>query len=210
MRKCLDCGKELRDVEMVCAECGSENLSLIEEAETFKEKKPKGGFIILSVVVLIGIISGILVYQNSLKTVPAEPVKNAMAAFYSGDLDGYINEMYGSFQTDAENYLTSQYGSYSAFEESTKDTLINAYGENYIVETEVVDVFSYSDKMIEFVQQACDAVGYDADITDVKHITVRIVTKNTEGAQTYYIADEYSAEIGGKWYMLPKSMLISE
>ena len=52
MRKCLDCGKELKDVDMVCPDCGSENLSLINENEetNFKEKRPKGGIIVLIIV----------------------------------------------------------------------------------------------------------------------------------------------------------------
>lgn len=206
MRRCLDCGKELKDVEMVCSECGSENLSLIEE-EVFKEKKPKGGIIVLIIILIIGITAGILVYKSSQKSIPAEPVENAMAALYSGDLGGYVNEMYGAFQTDAENYLTSEYESYEAYRESTEETLKNAYGDNYKIETETVDVFTYSDKMCEFVNEACSSLGYDAEIAELRHVTVRIVTSNSEGAQTYYIADDYSAEIGGKWYFLPKNML---
>lgn len=212
MRKCLDCGKELKDVDMVCPDCGSENLSLINENEEniYKEKKPKGGIIVLIIVIIIGITAGVLVYNSSQNSVPAKPVEKAIKALYSGDLEGYIDEMYGAFQADAENYLTSEYGSFEAYSDSTKSTLKNAYGSDYKIESRVVDVFSYSDKMIEFVNQACDSAGYKADITDLKHITVRIITKNDEGAQTYYIADDYSAEIGGKWYFLPQNMLVSD
>lgn len=212
LRKCLDCGKELKDVDMVCPDCGSENLSLIDDNDekVYKEKKPKGGIIVLIILFIIGVAAGILVYSSSQKSVPAEPVETAIKALYSGDLEGYIDEMYGAFQTDAENYLTSEYGSFEEYSESIKSTLENAYGDDYTIETKVVDVFSYSDKMVEFVNEACDSAGYKADITDLKHITVRVVTKNDEGAQTYYIADDYSAQIGGKWYFLPESMLSSD
>lgn len=212
MRKCLDCGKELKDVDMVCPDCGSENLSLIDDTEqnAVKKRNPKGGIIVLIAVVIIGITAGVLVYGNSQKSVPAKPVETAMKELYSGDLQGYIDEMYGAFQGDAENYLVSEYESFEAFKQSTEETLVNAYGEDYKIESKAVDVFDYSDKMIEFVNEACESAGYKSDITDLKHITVRVVTSNSEGAQTCYVADEYSAEIGGKWYLLPQSLLSAE
>ena len=211
MRKCLDCGKELRDVDMVCSECGSENLSLIEnEEENYKENKPKGGLIALAVVLIIGIISGVMIYRNSSKTVPAEPVKNAMAAFYSGDLEGYVNEMYGSFHSDAESYLTSTYGSYSSYEESTLATLKETFGDDYSIKCKTIDIYSYSDEMVALFQEACGTIGYDETFEDVKHVTIRTVITNEEGLESYYIADEYSVEINGKWYFLPKSYLVVE
>lgn len=209
MRECLDCGKELRDVDIVCTECGSENLSLIEEENTQKDKNPKGALIILIAVLIIGILSSVIVYKSSQSTIPAKPIESAMAAFYSGDLQGYIDEMYGEFKTDAENYLTQEYESFISFEESTIETLKSAFGDNYKIETKVVDVFDYSDKIIQFTNDACADCGYDALITDLCHVTIRIVISNDEGAQSCYLADEYSAQIGGKWYFLPQGLLVN-
>ena len=175
MRKCLDCGAQVKDVDMQCPECSSENLSLIEEdKEVFKEKKPKGGIILFVVVVIIGIIVGIAVGNNAKNVVPAKPIKTAVSALYNGDLDGYINQMYGCFTADAENYFSQEYGDFEAYKKENDEILKQAYGKNYSIKTKVVDVYDYSDKMIEFVQGTCDELNYDVKIEDLKHISVRV------------------------------------
>ena len=210
MRKCLDCGAEVKDVDMQCPECNSENLSLIEDKKAHKEKKPKGGIILLIVVVIFGIIASIVVGDNAKNVVPAEPIKTAITALYAGDLDGYINEMYGCFTADAENYFSEEYGDFEAYKQENDEILKEAYGNNYSIESKVVDVYDYSEKMIDFVQQTCDELNYDIKIEDLKHICIRVSIENDEGAQTYYIADEYSVQVSGKWYFLPKDMLVVE
>lgn len=212
MRKCLDCGAELKDVEMKCSECGSENISLIENDDENKEnlpKKPRTFVFIIAIFAVIGIIASIVAFNYSSGSVPAKPIEKAINAMYSGDLDTYVNQMYSKFQTDAENYLSNQYGSYSAYESSTKETLINAYGENYKVETKAIDVYPLSSKMVEYLNEACSESGYKVNITKAKNVTVRTVTKGDDGNEMYYIANEYSAEIGGKWYLIPKGLLNS-
>lgn len=210
MRKCLDCGAELDDVAMKCSECGSENLSLIEDNESKKTslpKKPKTFIIIISVIVILGIIASIVAFNFSSSSVPAKPVEKALTAFYTGDLDTYVNQMYGVFQSDAESYLTNQYGSYSAYEESTKETLKATYGDNYKIEAKVIDVYPLTDKLVDDLKTACSKTGYKANITDARNVTVRIVTKGDDGQEEYYIANEYSAEVGGKWYLIPKGLI---
>lgn len=210
MRKCLDCGAQLKDVDMQCGACGSENISLIENEDKSKEalpKKPKTFIFVIAVFVVIGIIASIFAFNYSSKTVPSEPVEKAINAMYSGDLDTYVNQMYSKFQPDAENFLSDQYGSYSAYEASTKETLINAYGENYKVETKTIDVYPFSSKMVEYLNELCYESGYDVQINKAKNITVRTVTKGEDGNELCYIADEYSAEINGKWYLVPKGLL---
>lgn len=210
MRKCLDCGAEVNNVDMKCPECQSENLSLIEEEKVFKEKKPKGGLILLIVVVIIGIIAALIVGDNAKNVVPAKPIEKAVTALYAGDLDGYINEMYGCFTADAENYFSEEFGNFETYKQENDEILKQAYGENYSIKSKIVDVYNYSDKMVELVQQTCDDLNYDIKIEELKHVCVRVSIENEEGAQSYYIADEYSVQVGGKWYFLPKDMLIIE
>ena len=211
MRKCLDCGKELKDFELKCSECLSDNLSLInEEQESAREKKPKSFLILLIVIVIIGFASAIFAYNYLNKTVPAEPIKEAVASLYSGDLEGYIEPMHSEFKPDAESILLSEYESYQAYTESIKETLENAYGDNYKIDTQVIDTYKYSDKIVEFLNEAVQSIGYDVEITSAYHVTVRVVTGNDDGAETYYVADDYSCEIDGKWYFVPKNMLVSE
>ncbi len=210
MRKCLDCGATLKDFEMSCGECGSENLSLINEETTeYKEKKPKGFLILLIVIAIIGIVSAVIVSNNAKRTMPSKPIEKAVVSLYSGDLAGYINDMYGSFKADAENFFTESYGDFETYKKENEDILINAYGADYKISSKVIDVYSYSDKMIEFYQNACKELGYDIAIEDMKHVTIRVDISNDEGAQEVYIADEYSVQTGGKWYFLPKNMLVS-
>lgn len=212
MRRCLDCNAELPNAAMECTECGSQNLSLIEEKTTEKTALPKkvnAFIIVIAAVFVIGVVCGFFAYKYSAKTVPAEPIKNAMNSLYTGDLQGYIDEMYKSFQSDAENYLNNEYGSFSSYKDSTEETLKNAYGDDYKVVSEVIDVYPFTDKMVEFLNDACKEAGYKVEITDAKNVTVRTVTKNDDGAESYYIADEYSAEIDGKWYFVPKGLLVS-
>ena len=210
MRKCLDCGATLKDFEMSCGECGSENLSLIEEeAHEYKEKKPKGFLILIVVIAVIGIISSIIISNNAKVVIPAKPIEKAVVSLYSGDIDGYINEMYGGFKSDAESFFTDSYGNFETYKQETEDILINAYGTDYKITSKVADVYSYSGKMIEFYQSGCDNLGYDIKIEDMKHVVVRVSISNDEGAQEVYVADEFSVQVGGKWYFLPKNMLVS-
>ncbi len=211
MRKCLDCGAELQDFQMQCSECGSENLSLIEEEQVKQaENKPKGALILFVVIAIIGIICAVLVSTNANKTVPAKPIKNAVTALYSGDIQGYIDEMYGGFKADAENFFTQSYGNFDTYKDETVEILKNAYGNNYEITSQVVDVYSYTDSMVEFYQDVCTELNYNIKIEKMKHITVRCAVENDEGMQQYYIADEYSVQVGGKWYFLPKDMLVIE
>jgi len=210
MRKCLDCNAELKDFQMRCSECGSENLSLIEEeAHEYKEKKPKGFLILIVVIAVIGIISSIIISNNAKVVIPAKPIVKAVVSLYSGDIDGYINEMYGGFKSDAESFFTDSYGNFETYKQETEDILINAYGADYKITSKVADVYSYSGKMIEFYQSACDNLGYDIKIEDMKHVIVRVSISNDEGAQEVYVADEFSVQVGGKWYFLPRNMLVS-
>ena len=208
MRKCLDCNTELKDFEMKCSECGSENLSVIEEEQPhFKEKKPKAFIILLCAVVVLGLVCAIIVGNNAKKAVPAKPIETAIVALYSGDIQGYVDEIYGDFKVEAENFFLDTYGNFDAYKQETEDILKDAYGNKYEMTSKVVDVFSYSDLMIEFYQEACDELGFDIQIEDMKHVTVRVSIENDEGAQEYYMADEFSVQVGGKWYFLPKDML---
>lgn len=209
MRKCLKCGQELPDVAMKCDVCGSDELSFIENTKNNKTtaKKPKSVIIIAAVIAVSVILAIIFTYSYFKTSVQSEPVKNAVIALTSGDLQGYLDEIPQKMQTDTENYYVEQNGSIEAFKSQTESALEENFGEKYSIDAKVIDSYDFSEDLIESLNSACKDKGYDLSFESGKHITLRLMVESKDGKTKNYSAVEaFSVSTNGKWYYLPNEI----
>lgn len=202
MRYCKDCGAEVEDVAMVCSECGSKNLSLIE-TENITEKKPlqKKTIVkivigaILAVCIICGIVFGakIVIYNTQVS-----PVVEGITALMKGDLDSYC----GAFDehlsdvvsdsvmssTDSENFKTSR-------DSDLKET----YGDNYKIHVKAVNNQLCSEKTVAVLNEMYSQ--YDITIDEARFVTVTVHISGDSG-EILQSKTLYSVKINGKWSML--------
>lgn len=199
MRKCLDCGAVLEDIDMKCTECGSKNLSEIESDKTKKPIKKssliKLACVTVAVVIVIAIIiSGALIVVRNTQTAP---VVAGVKAMVSGDLDGYVGEFYKSYQDGVRSYIWSS-DSADDFKENRVKEMKETYGDDYKIYAKCVDVRDCSYKTIASLNS--DYSKYEATIQDAKFVTVSVFITGSNG-ELVTSTTLYSVKIDGKWTM---------
>ncbi len=210
MRKCLKCGELLPDVAMKCDKCGSEELSLIEE-ESANTKKLKPVILITAVIAVAVIVAIAFTYSHFKTSAYTKPVKNAVVAVTSGDLDAYLKEIPEKMQGDTENYYFEKYGSTEAFKNGVESSLEEEFGENFSVDAKVIDSYDFSDDLLESLNASCKENGYNIEFQNAKHITLRLMIESQNGnTKNYTAVTEISVESDGKWYYLPNELFESE
>lgn len=199
MRKCLDCGAVLNDIDMKCTQCGSKNLSVIE-SQTVKNPIKKGSVIklialALAVVIAISaVISGAFIVVRNTQTAS---VVAGVKAMVSGDLDGYVESFYERFQDDVRSYLWSS-DSADDFKDSREKKLIEQYGEDYKIYVKCVAVRDCSKNTVVSLNR--DYSKYEAEIDDAKYVTVTVFITGSN-SELVTSTTMYSVKIDGKWTM---------
>ena len=199
MRKCLDCGAVLEDIDMKCAECGSKNLSAIESDKP-KNPMKKSTLIklicaVVAGIIIIGIIiSGAMIVIRNTQTAP---VVAGVKAMVSGDLDGYVGEFYEGYQDDVRSYVWSS-DSADDFKDSRIKEMIETYGDDYEIYVKCVDVRDCSKNTVALLNS--DYSKYEAEIQDAKYVTVSIFITGSN-SELVTSTTLYSIKIDGKWTM---------
>lgn len=210
MRKCYDCGKELSDVAMKCDECGSENLSFIEQEETEKREKNPKTYIIFIIAGIIAVLAIIVACIHSAEKIPAKPIQNALIALNDGEIDTFLEEIPERMQTDMQQLILGENGSFEAYKSQISAQLEESFGENYKISAKLIDSYDFSDDLLESLNQACVDSGYNIEFSDAKHITVRLMIESkNEKIKNYSAVESYSVEYDGKWYYMPTELLSS-
>lgn len=199
MRKCLDCGAVLEDIDMKCTECGSKNLSAIE-SDTPRKPMKKSTLIriicaVVAGIIIIGIIiSGAFVVVRNTQTAP---VVAGVKAMVSGDLDGYVGEFYKGYQDDVRAYVWSS-DSADDFKDSRIKEMKETYGDDYKIYVKCVDVRDCSKNTVALLNS--DYSKYEAEIQDAKYVTVSIFITGSN-SELVTSTTLYSVKIGGEWSM---------
>lgn len=203
MRKCLDCGQTLNDIDMKCTKCGSKNLSMIDDEQdnqaVAKPKAKKKTAVIISsvaaaIVAICIIIGGALMVIRNTET---EPVTAGIKSMMSGDLDGYVERFHPAFQ-DAIKGAFLQTTTADDYQKQQQEGLEKTYGSDYRIYVNAIDVKGCSDKTVESLNSDYE----DAEVTfeDAKYVTVSIFISGSTG-ENYQSRSVYSVKIDGKWYM---------
>ena len=197
MRKCLDCGAVLEDIDMKCTECGSKNLSAIE-SDAPKNTMKKSTLIrlvcaVVAGLIIIGIVIGgaMIVIRNT----QIAPVATGVKAMVSGDLDGYVGEFYEGYQDDVRAYIWSSDNA-DSFKESREKELKETYGDDYKIYVDCVAVRDCSDNTVKSLNN--DYSKYEAEIQDAKYVTATIFITGSN-SELVTSTTLYSVKIDGKW-----------
>lgn len=205
MRKCLDCNKELQDVDMICTECGSDNLSEIISERPIKSISKKSiGIIATCAIVIIAIVSaivfgGFVVLENTL----SRPCVDGVLAMHSGYFDDYLKEFPESLQSAVKAVYLVDTTSEDYKEQQIKGLKEN-FGDDYKIECKAVDVIKANSQTVEVVNSLID--DEDELIEEMNHVTVVTVISGSKG-ETVTSRTVQSVRIDGKWYLFDVSLL---
>ena len=205
MRKCLDCNKELQDVDMICTECGSDNLSEIISERPIKSISKKSiGIIATCAIVIIAIVSaivfgGFVVLENTL----SRPCVDGVLAMHSGYFDDYLKEFPESLQSAVKAVYLVDITSEDYKEQQIKGLKEN-FGDDYTITSKAVDVIKANSQTVEVVNSLID--DEDELIEEMNHVTVVTVISGSKG-ETVTSRTVQSVRIDGKWYLFDVSLL---
>lgn len=202
MRYCKDCGAEVEDIAMICSECGSKNLSLIESDNANVGRRwSKKAIIktaiaaILAVFVIFGIVIGakIVIYKTQIS-----PVVEGMTALMKGDLDAYSNAFDEHLADTVRDKVMASTDS-EKFKTSRLADLKTTYGENYKISVNAVSNKLCSEKTVTVLNEMYSQ--YDITIDEARFVTVTVYISGDSG-ELLQSKTLYSVKIGGKWSML--------
>lgn len=207
MRNCEECGAELSDEVMKCTECGSGNLSIINENENENEnenQKAKGKkfyltFFAIIAVLLILVVLGVQSYFYLSKSIIIKPVEKGIYTRESGDLHGFLDSLPEAFRDTYEDEYLKSFKSIEGYNSMQKSQLEEMFGADYSVEVKVVDLQKVSDVMIGALN--LNYQNYSVIFEKAYYVTLKILIANEEGIEFVVPKTVYSVKVDNNWYL---------